>query len=68
MGIYHPARSVHKDVYGAIWHRPDYDDAYVNLAAALNREGRFGEAATLLEQRLGHPEDRADAHFNLRSI
>ena len=49
----------------AIRLKPDYDDALVNLAAALIRAGQFGEAVVLLEQKLGRLGERPDARFNL---
>ena len=49
----------------AIRYNPILDGAYSDLAAALNREGRYQEAATLLEQNYGRVNRMPEAHFNL---
>jgi tetratricopeptide (TPR) repeat protein len=44
---------------------PDYDNARIELAAALNREGRFREAASLLIGELPRLAGRPDARLAL---
>lgn len=49
----------------AIRIKPELNGAYSDLAAALNNEGRYQEAATLLEKNLGRISEIPEAHFNL---
>jgi Flp pilus assembly protein TadD len=45
--------------------KPDYGEAYANLAGALNRQGRYAEAVRLLESAAVHVDGLAEAQFNL---
>ena len=45
--------------------RPDFPEALANLAAALNRQHRYGETIAMLEAARATMRDSADAHFNL---
>jgi protein O-mannosyl-transferase len=47
--------------------RSDFTEAYVELGAALMREGRFREMITFLEQNLDRVKGNAEAHFYLGS-
>ena len=49
----------------AIRLKPDYEDAFVNLAAAYIRVGNPAESIRILERVLAETAERADAHFNL---
>jgi len=49
----------------AIKFKPDLAGAYSELAAALNREGRYQEAAMLLEKNLVRINQIPEAYFNL---
>lgn len=45
--------------------KPDYTDAYINLAAAYIKAKRFNDAAQLLGPLIEKNGGRPDAHFNL---
>ena len=49
----------------AIWLRPDYAPAYMNMGAALRSKGRLAEAVAAYETSLRLQPENPDTHFNL---